>query len=130
MRFGDERVGIGIVPGPVDLVRGNSLEIALLAMKSLILDKKPDLAFHDEIKLLRFMRVRLGVITGSPGRNHETALITVPFFHHHGALAGSAGLNPLSSRNILVLDMKWHRTPRFIGLRRTICRLRQSVNTN
>src|SRR6185436_14325599 len=43
--FDDDGILVGSVPGPVHFVSRDSLEVALLAVKTLFLDKEPNFAF-------------------------------------------------------------------------------------
>src|SRR5437870_13454317 len=105
MRFGDLRVFVGAVPGPVNGVGGDTLKIAFLAMKTFVLDKKPNLTFHHVVNLFGFMLMRLGVITRRAGSDHQAALVAVALFDDHRTGSRFTTLDSFRLRDIVVLGM-------------------------
>src|SRR6266545_8079050 len=83
MGFGDGGVFVRAVERPVHRIGGDAMEVAFLTEVTFVLDEEPDLAVKNVIDLFGFMLVRLGVIAGSPGSDHQAALIAVAFAHNH-----------------------------------------------
>ena len=105
MGFSDRRLIVGTVPCPVDGIGRNALEVALFAMKALVLDEEPDLTVHDVVDLLRLVLMGLGMITGRPGGDHEAAFIAVALSHNHGSRSRFSRLDALRLRNIAAFNM-------------------------
>src|SRR4030095_6561989 len=58
MGFDNDRIRVGAVPGPVNLVSWNTMEVSCFAMKAAILDEEPNLALEHVINLFGLMGVR------------------------------------------------------------------------
>ena len=108
MGFDDDGILVGSVPGPVHFVPRDSLEVALLAVKTLFLDKEPNFAFLNVVELLGFMNVRRRMISRRPRRDHQTAFVAVTFNRHHRTFAFSAGADAFSLWNIFAFYVKRH----------------------
>ena len=65
MGFDNDRVGLGAIPRPVNLVRRDAVKISRFAKKAALLDKEPDFAFKHVVDLLCFVSMRCRVITGA-----------------------------------------------------------------
>src|SRR5262245_65752981 len=100
MGFSDRRLIVGTVPCPVYGVGGDALEVALFAMKTLVLDEEPNLTVHDVVDLLRLVLMGLGVITGRPGGDHGAAFIAVALSHNHGSSSCFFGLDVIRLRTL------------------------------
>ena len=109
MGFDDDGVLVGSIPGPVDFVPRDSLEVALLAMKTLCLDEEPNLAFLNIVELFGFVNVRRRMISRCPLRDHQTAFVAITFNRHHRTFSFSAGADAFSLWNIFAFYVKRHK---------------------
>jgi hypothetical protein len=91
MRFDDDNVALGSIPGPVNLVARDSLEVAFPALKAFVLNEEPNFSFLNEIDLLRLMNVGCRVITGRAGGDHQAAFVAVALARDHRALPFTTG---------------------------------------
>jgi hypothetical protein len=74
-------------------------------MKTLILDKEPDLAVEHIVYLLGFVLMRFGVITGRAGRDHQATLVAIPLADNHRSGTRLAALDALYFGDLRAFDV-------------------------
>jgi hypothetical protein len=105
MRFYYRRLVLGPIPCPMNGIGGDALEIAFFTMKAFILYKEPDLAVKHIVYLLGLMLMRFGVITGRASRDHQAALVPIPFANNHRAGTRLAALDSLYFGYVRAFDV-------------------------
>src|SRR5688572_28288793 len=105
MRFSHGGLAVGTIPSPMNRVGGDTLEIAFFTMKAFILYKEPDLAVEHIVYLLGLMLMRFSVITGRASRDHQAALVSIPFADNHRSGTGLAALDALHFGHVRASDV-------------------------
>src|SRR5215510_6865493 len=108
MSFDDNRVRIGTIPGPVNLVGGDSVEVSCLAQETALLNKKPDLAVEHVVDLFRLVRMRRGVVPRRPCGVHQAAFVAITASYNHRAFAFHSGSNYFALRHIFGFHVQRH----------------------
>src|SRR4030095_2894951 len=93
----------------MDFVRGDAMEISLVAQIALVFDEEPDLAFQHVIDLLRDMHVGLRVVARRPRGHHETALVAIGLPHDHRALSLVSTQYDFFHRNVFRFYAQGHK---------------------